>query len=124
MRSQNNCELLSISVKDLERMKYEFNHEYNTLFDNKVVRLNNILKLKILTIKHCNEALKHSGVLNERGILTLPDNFIPECQNLSMLDSISLKDDSASSNPLKDKNDDSKVPSNFTEESIISSKSF
>ena len=51
VRSQTTCELLTVSVKDLERMKYEFNDEYNTLFDNKIVRLNNVLKLKIETIK-------------------------------------------------------------------------
>lgn len=55
VRSQTNCELLTISVKDLERMKYEFIQEYDALFDNKVIRLNNILKIKIKTIKFCNE---------------------------------------------------------------------
>jgi CRP-like cAMP-binding protein len=47
VRSQTNCELLTITIKDLERMSNEFNDEYNVLFDNKVVRLNNVLKLKI-----------------------------------------------------------------------------
>lgn len=67
VRSQTNCELLTISVKDLERMKYEFIQEYDALFDNKVIRLNNILKIKIRTIKFCNEQLKESGVVNTQG---------------------------------------------------------
>lgn len=93
VRSQTNCELLTISVKDLERMKYEFIQEYDALFDNKVIRLNNILKIKVKTIKFCNESLKESGVINKQGQLTLPPNFKPFCQNLSVLDSISFDDD-------------------------------
>ena len=75
-------------------MKYEFNDEYNTLFDNKVVRLNNVLKLKIETIKECNEAIKVMGVVNDRGIKTLPAHFKPSCQMLTQLDSLSLNEDS------------------------------
>lgn len=63
-------------------MKYEFNSEYNALFDNKVVRLNNVLKFKIQTIKQCNQALKEIGVLNDGGILTLPVSFKPNCLSL------------------------------------------
>lgn len=126
VRSQSNCELLSISVKDLERMKYEFNQEYNILFDNKVVRLNNILKLKIQTIKYCTETLKTSGVLNQQGMWILPGNQLPTCQNLSKLDSLSMKDDSMSSDEKEVKNGETKDkrPSNLTEESVVTSSCF
>lgn len=75
-------------------MKYEFNQEYNTLFDNKVVRLNNVLKLKIQTIQQCNEIIKSKGVLNERGLMTLPDDFMPTCQGLTQVDSLSMEEES------------------------------
>lgn len=77
-------------------MKYEFNQEYNTLFDNKVVRLNNVLKLKIQTIQQCNEIIKTKGILNDRGIMTLPDDFKPDCQGLTQVDSLSMEEDSLS----------------------------
>lgn len=93
MRSQTNCELLTITIKDLERMSNEFNDEYNVLFDNMVVRLNNVLKLKIQTIKECNEAIKTRGVYNERGMLTLPEDFKPTNATLKNMDSPEKNED-------------------------------
>ena len=53
VRCQTECELLTIGVKDIERMNCEFHDAYEALFKNQIVRLSNILKIKLRAIKQC-----------------------------------------------------------------------
>ena len=50
--SQQMSEILSLSVKDLELMKQDFEEQYTSLFGMAKQRLLRLLKIKCLAIKH------------------------------------------------------------------------
>ena len=55
--SQTQCELLTLSLQDLERMRCEFSEAYNVLFLGLYERLKNSHKIKVYAISHCNNHL-------------------------------------------------------------------
>lgn len=60
MSISDNCELLSLSIKDLFNMKKEFCDCYDELFDFNVNRrlLGRALKLQCRAIKHCKKQIR------------------------------------------------------------------
>lgn len=59
--SQRISEVLTLSVKDLETMKDDFEEQYNTLFSQAHFRLLRLLKIKSLAIKYFR--VHHAGYL-------------------------------------------------------------
>ena len=52
------CELLSFSINDLNRMKAEFLDAYEDLFNDAYQRLFRALKIKLSAMKHCQTELE------------------------------------------------------------------
>ena len=55
MMSQKISDILSLSIKDLDLMKQDFEEQYNSLFSLAQQRLLRLLKIKCLAIKHCRQ---------------------------------------------------------------------
>ena len=53
--AQQNVELLSFSIADLNKMKMEFLEAYNSLFNDSYKRLDRALKIKLKAMKYCQE---------------------------------------------------------------------
>lgn len=51
------CELLTLSLNDLENMSFEFLHSYKLIFDKAPVRLHRALRIKVSAVNHCQEHL-------------------------------------------------------------------
>ena len=66
-----NCELLILTLDDIDKMKLEFPEVFDDLFNNSLKRLERILKLKIDAIKQCENANHIANTNSDRnfGIL-------------------------------------------------------
>ena len=54
--------MLTLSIIDLNRMKYEFKEPYDNLFDCAYTRLQRSLKIKLKAIKYCNDNYDDKGL--------------------------------------------------------------
>lgn len=55
--SQTRCELLTLSIDDLNKMQHEFQEPYDNLFESAYTRLLKCLKIKLKAIMYCNHNL-------------------------------------------------------------------
>ncbi len=67
--SQTNCDLLLLSIHDLNKMRWEFLEAYEALFQNAYNRLNRALKVKLHAIKFCKK--NPPETLNKKQLLQL-----------------------------------------------------
>lgn len=58
MSMVENCEILSLSIQDLNRMKAEFHDCYEKLFDDAFVRLRRTWLAKLKAMKECRRQLR------------------------------------------------------------------
>ena len=68
--SQNTecCELLTLSLETLEKMSYEFLDSYEQIMEKATVRLQRLLKLKVMAIKHCQDNMKDFDDIDSNSI--------------------------------------------------------
>lgn len=55
--SQTRCELLTLSIDDVNRMQHEFQEPYESLFESAYTLLQKCLKIKLKAMKYCNHNL-------------------------------------------------------------------
>jgi hypothetical protein len=67
--SQTRCEILTLSINDLNRMKHEFQEPYEQLFDGAYLRLQRCLKIRVQAIKYCNKYAKKIDSFKGKSIL-------------------------------------------------------
>lgn len=61
VKTQDNCELMTLSVEDLQRMKFEFCESYESLMSSAFFRLTRASKLKINATKYCDKYMFEDG---------------------------------------------------------------
>ncbi|CDW71411.1 UNKNOWN [Stylonychia lemnae] len=62
-----NCELLILTLDDIDKMKLEFPEVFDDLFNNSLKRLEKVLKLKIDAVEQCESvAIKNINMQNRR----------------------------------------------------------
>lgn len=54
---KSHCEVLTLSLGDLEKVSLEFMEAYKEIFDRAHLRLQRQLKVKMAAVQHCREHL-------------------------------------------------------------------
>ena len=89
--AQTRCELLTLSIDDLNKMKHEFQEPYEDLFESSYTLLQKCLKIKLKAIKYCNHNLwkdKLKKIMPSTGVLKEADDRVDAHQDFHPIDMV------------------------------------
>ena len=53
--TNTDCELLTLSIQNLQQMRCEFLDAYENIFQDSILKMRLVLQLKVKAIQYCNE---------------------------------------------------------------------